>query len=148
MKCYLTCLLFLADAILAVLPRKPTLSHLHAQLLSVRCDAVLLRRALMSIRLAAQLNDRREMHAETLQEEVIFWTAFELGYRMNRHGVEHWLLTRCLFRITREGEITLPASWLNGWRCGKNEAYNECMLREAAGDYPEDVDMSEVHGDS
>jgi hypothetical protein len=148
MKLYLTCLLFLTDAILAVLPRKPALSHLHAQLLAVRCDASILRWALMSIRLATQLNERSEAHAETLQEEIIFWTAFELGYRMNRHGDEHWLFTRCLFRIVREGEIALPASWLNGWQCGKRDADDERMQCEANGEYPEYSDASEVHGGS
>lgn len=146
MKFYLTSLLFLTDAILAALPRKPALSRLYGLLLSVRCDAALLHSALTGIRLATQLNGRHEAYAETLQEEIIFWTAFELGYRMNRHGSEHWLLTRCLFRIAREGEIVLPASWRNGWRCGKNDADNERLLHEAAGEYPENVDMPEVHG--
>jgi len=135
MKFYLTCLLCLADAILAVLPRKPALSHLYAQLLVFRSDTALLRQALMNIRLATQLNDRRETHADTLQKDIIFWTGFDLGFRMNRYGDdgnEHWLLTRCLFRIVHEGRMTHPLSWSYGWQCGKDDAQNDLAEQNLA----------------
>lgn len=147
MKCYLTCLLFLADIILTVLPSKTALSHLYAQLLVFRGDTALLRSALTSICLATQLNDRRETYAETLQEEIIFWTAFDLGFRMNSRGDEQWLLTRCLFRIAREGEIVLPSTWLNGWKSGKHNAQSGQMVMHMTGEYPEYTDASEGNGD-
>jgi hypothetical protein len=145
MKFYLTCILAFSDAVLAVLPRKSSLSYVYAQLLGLRTDAALLRSALVSIRLAAQLNGRDESHAGTLQDEIIFWTAYELAFRMNSMGGEHKLLSRCLFRIAREGEIVLPVSWLNGWRSGVHEAECERAVRDAAGEYPEYADASEFH---
>jgi hypothetical protein len=145
MKFYLTCILVFTDAVLAVLPRKPSLPYVYAQLLGLRTDAALLRSALMSIRLAAQLNGRREINAEILQDEIIFWTAYELAFRMNSMGGEHKLLSRCLFRIAREGEIVLLVSWLNGWRSGIHEAECERAVRDAAGDSPGYADAPELH---
>lgn len=137
MKFYLTCLLAITDAVLAVLPRRPAVSHMYAQLLRVHCDATLLHSSLISIRLAAQLSGRKEQFASELQDDVVFWTAHALAYRMNSSGDEHWLLGRCLFHIACEGEMTLPRSWSDGWIAGKCDAESDAKAREDAGDYPE-----------
>lgn len=147
MKYYLNCILFLTHVALAVLPRKPALSRWYTQLLILHGDAVILRSVLMNIRLAAQLGLRNEIHAEPLQDEIIFWSAFKLAFRMHSNGLKHKLIGRCLRHIQRESEIVLPASWRNGWRSGKLDAESEQMAHRTASDYPGLTDLSEVHRD-
>jgi hypothetical protein len=84
---------------------------------------------------------RREIHADTLREDIIFWVAFDLAFCMHDGSFEQALLTRCLFRTAREGELTQSASWINGWRCGRCDAE-----RETETDASSQADLSAVYG--
>ncbi|MFD1803613.1 hypothetical protein ACFSFZ_15650 [Mixta tenebrionis] len=141
MKFYFTCLIFLTDFILAVLPRKPALSHLYAQLLIFSRDLEILNSALMSIRLATHAETLRkknahwaafryhcrlETHVQALRQEVLYGAAFEISLHMRPHK----LLDFCVFHISRQGEILLPVAWMNGWRDGNEEASRQAQAAQ------------------